>query len=113
MEGKRQFGRYKLLGKGGMGQVYKAYDTALDRVVAVKILSTHLSEDTRFRERFRREAHTTARLREPHIIPIPLKGKAGALPVIQTADCTNCGRCIDVCSKDVFVFTHRFDTRRD
>ena len=50
---------------------------------------------------------------EPHIIPIPLKGKAGALPVIQTADCTNCGRCIDVCSKDVFVFTHRFDTRRD
>ncbi len=50
---------------------------------------------------------------EPHIIPIPLKGKAGALPVIATADCTNCGRCIDVCSKDVFVFTHRFDTRRD
>ena len=50
---------------------------------------------------------------EPHIIPVPLKGKAGALPVIQTADCTNCGRCIDVCSKDVFVFTHRFDTRRD
>ncbi len=50
---------------------------------------------------------------EPHIIPMPLKGKGGALPVIKTAECTNCGRCIDVCSKDVFVFTHRFDTRRD
>ncbi|MDO5692313.1 MAG: quinol dehydrogenase ferredoxin subunit NapH [Pseudomonadota bacterium] len=50
---------------------------------------------------------------EPHIIPIPLKGKGGALPVIKTAECTNCGRCIDVCSKDVFTFTHRFDHRRD
>ena len=50
---------------------------------------------------------------EPHIIPIPLKGKGGALPVISTAECTNCGRCIDVCSKNVFTFTHRFDHRRN
>jgi ferredoxin-type protein NapH len=50
---------------------------------------------------------------EPHILPIPLKGKQGASPVIDTGACTNCGRCLDVCSKNVFVFTHRFDTRRD
>ena len=50
---------------------------------------------------------------EPHIIPVPLKGKGGVTPLILTSECTNCGRCIDVCSKDVFVFTHRFDHRRD
>jgi ferredoxin-type protein NapH len=50
---------------------------------------------------------------ESHIIPVPLKGKGGATPLILSADCTNCGRCLDVCSKDVFVFTHRFDHRRD
>jgi ferredoxin-type protein NapH len=50
---------------------------------------------------------------EPHIIPVPLKGKGGATPLILTSECTNCGRCLDVCSKDVFTFTHRFDHRRD
>ena len=50
---------------------------------------------------------------EQHIIPIPLKGKDGASPLILSPECTNCGRCIDVCSKDVFLFTHRFDHRRD
>lgn len=46
---------------------------------------------------------------EPHVIPPALKGKG--TPVIRSADCTNCGRCIDVCSKDVFRFTNRFDLR--
>lgn len=50
---------------------------------------------------------------EPHIIPGPLKGKQGQGPLIDSSACTNCGRCIDVCSKSVFTFTHRFDTRRD
>jgi ferredoxin-type protein NapH len=50
---------------------------------------------------------------EPQVITLPLKGKGGAGPVIRDAACTNCGRCIDVCSTDVFTFTHRFDTRRD
>jgi ferredoxin-type protein NapH len=49
---------------------------------------------------------------EPQVIPIALKGKDGASPVITDADCTNCGRCLDVCGPDVFRFTHRFDTRR-
>lgn len=50
---------------------------------------------------------------EPQVIVMPLKGKHGHGPVITDQDCTNCGRCIDVCTTDVFRFTHRFDTRRN
>ena len=50
---------------------------------------------------------------EPQVIPIALKGKGGAGPVITARECTNCGHCLDVCAPDVFRFTHRFDTRRD
>ncbi|NUS92561.1 MAG: serine/threonine protein kinase, partial [Nocardia sp.] len=67
------FGRYRLrekIGEGGMGQVYRAYDTVTERFVAVKVLPGHLSADPGYRERFRREAHAAARLREPHIVPI-------------------------------------------
>jgi ferredoxin-type protein NapH len=47
---------------------------------------------------------------EPHVIRMPLKGAArGAGPVILSPNCTNCGRCIDVCSKDVFAFGSRFN----
>ena len=50
---------------------------------------------------------------EPQVIRPALKQAGQESPVIYNSDCTTCGRCIDVCSKDVFVFTHRFDTRRD
>ena len=50
---------------------------------------------------------------EPQVIAAPLKGKGGSAPVITDRDCTNCGRCIDVCALDVFTYTHRFDTRKD
>jgi ferredoxin-type protein NapH len=47
---------------------------------------------------------------EPHVISPALRGAPkGASPVILDRDCTTCGRCVDVCSKDVFRFTHRFD----
>jgi ferredoxin-type protein NapH len=47
---------------------------------------------------------------EPHVISPALRGAPkGVSPVILSRDCTTCGRCVDVCSKDVFRFTHRFD----
>ncbi|PRY86148.1 quinol dehydrogenase ferredoxin subunit NapH [Donghicola tyrosinivorans] len=48
---------------------------------------------------------------ENHVISPALRGKQGDTPLILSPDCTNCGRCIDVCSVDVFTFTHRFDDR--
>ncbi|MFI2459414.1 protein kinase [Nocardia sp. NPDC019323] len=68
-----RFGPYELrslLGKGGMGEVYEAYDTVKDRVVAVKLLSEELAKDPMYQLRFRRESQAAARLAEPHVIPI-------------------------------------------
>lgn len=48
---------------------------------------------------------------ENHVIAPALRGKPGETPLILSVDCTNCGRCVDVCAVDVFAFTHRFDTR--
>jgi eukaryotic-like serine/threonine-protein kinase len=67
------FGRYRLqelLGEGGMGQVYRAFDTETDRIVALKLLPPHLVKDREFEQRFRREAKTAASLNDPHIVPI-------------------------------------------
>ncbi|MDV7144157.1 quinol dehydrogenase ferredoxin subunit NapH [Tropicimonas sp. TH_r6] len=50
---------------------------------------------------------------EIHVISPALKGKGEATPLILSPDCTNCGRCIDVCAMDVFAFTNRFDTHVD
>lgn len=68
-----QFGRYRLLdllGHGGMGEVFRAHDTETDRVVAIKLLPTHLADDPEFQQRFRREARVAAGLNDPHVVPI-------------------------------------------
>ncbi|MEV6065181.1 protein kinase [Nocardia sp. NPDC052001] len=68
-----RFGPYRLdrlIGRGGMGEVYQAYDTVKDRTVAIKVLPARLAEDPVYRRRFQRESHAAARLREAHVIPI-------------------------------------------
>jgi serine/threonine protein kinase/Tol biopolymer transport system component len=66
----RRLGPYEILsaiGAGGMGEVYKARDTRLDRIVAIKVLPSHLADRAELRERFDREAKTIASLNHPHI----------------------------------------------
>ena len=66
----RRLGPYEIvsaIGAGGMGEVYKARDTRLDRIVAIKVLSAHLADRADLRERFEREAKTIASLTHPHI----------------------------------------------
>src|SRR5580700_8423359 len=55
------------IGAGGMGEVYRARDTRLNRIVAIKVLPAHLADNAELRERFEREARTVARLNHPHI----------------------------------------------
>ncbi|OBB67954.1 serine/threonine-protein kinase [Mycobacterium sp. 852014-50255_SCH5639931] len=68
-----EFGPYhlkRLLGRGGMGEVYEAEHTVKEWTVAVKLLSETFSKDPVFRERMKREARTAGRLQEPHVVPI-------------------------------------------
>ena len=60
----------KVLGKGGMGVVYKAMDTSLDKVVALKVMNPMLTEDERFLGRFKSEAKALGRLHHPNIVGV-------------------------------------------
>jgi len=68
-----------LLGRGGMATVYLAHDIALDRKVAIKVMSPHLVAGEGMAERFKREARTAGSLSHPHIIPIYAVKEAGEL----------------------------------
>ena len=65
-----QYEVYALLGRGGMGAVYKARQIELDRFVAIKLLPLEISTERDFAERFRREARAMARLDHPNIIAV-------------------------------------------
>jgi len=70
ISGGTRLGSYDVLaqiGAGGMGEVYQAHDTRLDRIVGIKVLPPHLADRSELRERFEREAKTIASLNHPHI----------------------------------------------
>ncbi len=89
-----EFGRYRLLsliGEGGMGKVYRAHDTMMDRDVAIKVLPPELAREPGYAQRFRREARIAARLTEPHVIPIHESGEIDGrlylvMPIIEGND---------------------------
>ena len=80
-------GPYRILeqvGRGGMATVYKAHHAALARNVAIKVLPTHLADDDVFRERFRAEAVTIAKLRHPNILAVYDYGNENGIYYIVT-----------------------------
>ena len=69
----KTLGKYRLtgrLGRGGMAEVYRAYQPALERDVAIKVMHSYMAEDEEFVGRFRREAKAVAALRHPHIVQV-------------------------------------------
>ena len=74
-----QFELIRLLGRGGMGCVYLARERGLERLVAIKVLSPDVAATTQTRERFRREARTSAKLTHPNILPLHSFGEVGDL----------------------------------
>ncbi len=82
----RSFGVYRIvapLGAGGMASVYKAYQPAVDRHVALKVLPSHLAQDPKFLARFRQEAQVLAKLQHPHILPVHDFGESDGFAYIM------------------------------
>jgi eukaryotic-like serine/threonine-protein kinase len=78
MQGEVIAGRFEILeliGKGGMSSVFKAHDRLLDRIVAIKVLHPHFTEDEEYVERFRREARSVAQLSHPNIVTVIDRGE--------------------------------------
>jgi eukaryotic-like serine/threonine-protein kinase len=77
--------RYRIdavVGSGGMSTVYRAFDTVLERPVAIKLMHRDIARDSDQLERFRREARAVAQLNHPHIVQIIDAGEEGATPYI-------------------------------
>ena len=77
-----RLGPYEILapiGAGGMGEVYKARDTRLERTVAVKVLAAHLSSSEETRQRFEREAQDDLAAPHPHICTLYDVGREGGI----------------------------------
>jgi serine/threonine-protein kinase len=93
-------GRYELqelVGSGGMSSVYKAYDTLLERHVALKILHEHYTADEEYVERFRREARAVAQLSHPNIVTVIDRGEEDGRQfiVFEYVDGKTLKQCLD------------------
>src|SRR6201992_2800525 len=80
------FGPYhlkRLLGRGGMGEVYEAEHTVKEWTVALKLMSEEFSQDPVFRERMKREARIAGGLQEPHVVPIHEYGEIGGKVFVE------------------------------
>src|SRR3712207_9424732 len=78
-------GRYRLdaqVGAGGMSTVYRAFDTVLERDVAIKLMHREIASDSDQLERFRREARAVAQLSHPHIVTVIDAGEDDRTPYI-------------------------------
>ncbi|MCA2245649.1 serine/threonine protein kinase [Mycobacterium sp. WUMAC-067] len=81
-----RFGPYELrsqIGAGGMGEVYRAYDTVKDRMVALKLLRGETVADPGFQQRLWRECRKVTRLQEPHVLPLHDFGEIDGVPFID------------------------------
>ena len=74
------------IGEGGMGEVYRARDTRLDRTVAIKVLPEHVADDPDLRHRFEREAKTISSLNHPHICTLYDIGQEGDTGMAEAPD---------------------------
>ena len=78
-------GRYRLeaqIGPGGMSTVYRAFDTVLERQVAIKLMHREIASDSDQLERFRREARAVAQLNHPHVVGVIDAGEDDGTPYI-------------------------------
>ena len=72
----------EVVGRGGMGVVYRAVQLSLGRPVALKLIAPHLADEDGFRERFMRESRLSASLDHPHIVPVYAAGEEDGVPYI-------------------------------
>src|ERR1700726_3027260 len=98
------------LGAGGMGEVYRAKDTRLDRTVAIKILPAHLSSNPVRKQRFEREAKTISKLNHPHICVLHDVGQQDGIDylVMECIEGETLGSVLPPLGSDIL----RFDERR-
>ena len=98
------------IGSGGMGEVYRAKDTRLDRTVAIKVLPAHLAGNTILRQRLEREAKTVSSLNHPHICILHDIGHQDGIDylVMEYLEGTRWRR---VWPRDRFPWSKRFHSR--
>ena len=89
----------ELVGRGGMGVVYRAYDLRLKRTVALKLVTPELALDERFRERFARETELAMALEHPNVVPIHDAGERGRPPVPGDAPRRGDGSAARFCAR--------------